>query len=83
MPSTSGGFALTAAKSAESSIANANLKMGAMIQPEDIAVIESIESNVEQFASTRREYSVATDDGAVRARQRLAAQIRAEHAAAR
>jgi hypothetical protein len=52
--------------------------MGAMIQPEDIAVIESIELNVEQFASTRREYSVATDDGAIRARRRLAAQIRTE-----
>jgi len=59
-------------------IAQANLKMGAMIQPEDIAVIESIELNVEQFASTRREYSVATDDGAIRARRRLAAQIRTE-----
>ena len=62
-------------------IANANLRMGAMIQPEDIAVIELIESNVEQFASTRREFSVATDDGAIRARRRLAAQIRAEIAA--
>jgi Vanillate O-demethylase oxygenase C-terminal domain len=63
-------------------IANANLKMGAMIQPEDIAVIESIETNVERFASTRREYSVGADEGAVRARRRLAAQIRAESAAA-
>jgi phenylpropionate dioxygenase-like ring-hydroxylating dioxygenase large terminal subunit len=62
-------------------IANANLRMGAMIQPEDIAVIESIESNVEQFAGTRRELSVATDDGAIRARRRLAAQIRAEGSA--
>jgi hypothetical protein len=64
----------------DAAIANANLKMGAVIQPEDIAVIESIESNVDQFASTRREYSVAADEGAVRARRRLAAQIRAEMA---
>lgn len=64
----------------DAAIGNVNLKMGAMIQPEDIAVIESIECNVEQFASTRREYSVAADDGAVRARRRLAAQIRAESA---
>jgi phenylpropionate dioxygenase-like ring-hydroxylating dioxygenase large terminal subunit len=67
----------------DGAIANANLKMGAMIQPEDIAVIESIETNVEQFASTRREYSVAADEGAVRARRRLADQIRTESGAAR
>ncbi|HXI76279.1 MAG TPA: aromatic ring-hydroxylating dioxygenase subunit alpha [Steroidobacteraceae bacterium] len=62
----------------DAAIGHANLKMGTMIQPEDIAVIESIEDNVEQFASTRREYSVATDEGAIRARRRLAAQIRTE-----
>jgi phenylpropionate dioxygenase-like ring-hydroxylating dioxygenase large terminal subunit len=62
----------------DAAIGQANLNMGAMIQPEDIAVIESIENNVEQFASTRREYSVASDDGAIRARRRLAAQVRAE-----
>jgi phenylpropionate dioxygenase-like ring-hydroxylating dioxygenase large terminal subunit len=65
----------------EAAIGHTNLKMGPMIQPENIAVIESIEANVEQFASTRREYSVATDDGAIRARRRLATQIRAEIAA--
>jgi phenylpropionate dioxygenase-like ring-hydroxylating dioxygenase large terminal subunit len=65
----------------DAQIAQANLKMGSMIQPEDIAVIESIETHVEQFASTRREFSVATDDGAIRARRRLAAQIRLEAAA--
>ncbi len=65
----------------DAAIASANLAMGAMIQPEDIAVIESIESNVAQFASTRRELSVATDEGALLARRRLATQIRAERAA--
>ncbi len=65
----------------DAAIAHANLTMGAMIQPEDIAVIESIESNVEEFASTGREWSVSTDDGAIRARRRLATQIRAERAA--
>jgi phenylpropionate dioxygenase-like ring-hydroxylating dioxygenase large terminal subunit len=59
-------------------IGQTNLKMGTMIQPQDIAVIESIEPELDRFASTRRELSVATDEGAIKVRRRLVSQIRSE-----
>jgi phenylpropionate dioxygenase-like ring-hydroxylating dioxygenase large terminal subunit len=62
----------------ENSIGRANLGMGAVIQPEDIAILESIEVNVDEYADTRREFSSSADAGAIRVRRRLAAQIRAE-----
>jgi hypothetical protein len=52
--------------------------MGAVIQPEDIAILESIEVNVDEYADTRRELSGSADAGAIRVRRLLAAQIRAE-----
>ncbi len=62
----------------EDSIGHGNLGMGAVIQPEDIAILESIEVNVDEYADTRRELSSSADAGAIRVRWRLAAQIRAE-----
>jgi phenylpropionate dioxygenase-like ring-hydroxylating dioxygenase large terminal subunit len=63
---------------AEPAISGANLVMGTKIQPEDIAVLEAIEANVDRFADTRRELSCEADAGAIHVRHRLAAQIRAE-----
>jgi nitrite reductase/ring-hydroxylating ferredoxin subunit len=62
------------------SIAHANLTMGAAIQPEDAAVLESIEVNADNFASTSTELSVPSDAGAIMARRRILSLLRAEHA---
>jgi hypothetical protein len=66
----------------EEAIGHANLGMGAVIQPEDIAILESIEVNVDEYTDMRRELSSSADAGAIRVRRRLAAQIRAEHGSA-
>jgi nitrite reductase/ring-hydroxylating ferredoxin subunit len=82
-PSSVHYFVMTARnfRLADPAIARANLTMGAAIQPEDAAVLESIETNADSFASTSTELSVPSDAGAIRARRRILALIRAEHAA--
>ncbi len=79
-PTTVHYFVMTARdfRIGEDSIGHANLAMGAVIQPEDIAILESIEVNVDEHADTRRELSSSADAGAIRVRRRLAAQIRSE-----
>ena len=79
-PSSVHYFVMTARnfRAADPAIGAANIHMGTLIQPEDVAVIESIECNVDRFADTRRELSCAADAGAIAVRRRLAAQIRAE-----
>jgi phenylpropionate dioxygenase-like ring-hydroxylating dioxygenase large terminal subunit len=62
----------------DASISGANIAMGTKIQPEDVAVLEAIEVNVDQYADTRRELSCAADAGAIQVRRRLASRIRAE-----
>jgi vanillate O-demethylase monooxygenase subunit len=62
----------------DQALSAANLAMGALIQPQDMAALEAIEVNVQRFASTRRELSCTADAGAIHVRRRLATQIRAE-----
>ena len=54
------------------------LGMGSRIQPEDIDAIEAIERVLQSGATLPREISARVDNGALKVRRRLEAQIRAE-----
>lgn len=54
------------------------LGMGSRIQPEDIDVIEAIERVLQSGATMPREVSARVDNGALKVRRRLEAQIRDE-----
>lgn len=54
--------------------------MGSRIQPEDITAIEAIERILRSGATLPQEISARVDNGALRVRRRLEAQIRAEAA---
>ena len=54
------------------------IAMGARIQPEDIAAIEAIETVLQSGATLPTEISARVDNGALKVRRRLEAQIRKE-----
>lgn len=58
------------------------IAMGSRIQPEDIAAIEAIERVLQSGATLPTEISARVDNGALKVRRRLEAQIRLENAAA-
>jgi phenylpropionate dioxygenase-like ring-hydroxylating dioxygenase large terminal subunit len=64
----------------DAGIGGVNLQMGTVIQSQDVEALEAIEINIDAHADTRRELSCAADEGAIRVRRRLAAQIRNESA---
>ncbi len=59
-----------------------NLAMGERIQPEDVAAITAIEQVLRSGTTLPREISARVDNGALRVRRLLEAQIRAEAAVA-
>ncbi len=56
------------------------MAMGSRIQPEDVAAIEAIEQVLQSGATLPTEISARVDNGALKVRRRLEAQIRAEMA---